>query len=163
MQLKHHVLIGTALATALWPAIGPAASGSFLAGAVLIDVDHYLDFLMRNRFRTFSIKKMFLFHKYLFPRIKRPDFLGLDVFHTVEFLAFMALFSVRSKALLFQAVTAGMAIHFFSDLIYLKRIGAFSARAHSLVEYAIRKRRMTRQGFVLERPYQEVLELIKSA
>ena len=164
MQPKHHLLIGTAATAVLLPAIGPVGGASFLVASVLlIDLDHYLDFLIHNRFRSFSVRKMLLYHKHLFLRIKRPDFLGFDVFHTVEFLACMTGFSFWFDAPLLKAITAGMTLHFLSDLIYLKWIGAFSARAHSVVEYLIRKRSMTRRGIVLEQPYQEVLDLIKSA
>ena len=162
MRPTHHVILGTVLSAALLPAIGPAASAGFLTASVLIDLDHYLDFLVHNRFRSFSIKKMFLYHKYLFLRIKRPDFLSLEIFHTIEFLTFMAACSLWAHSLFLQAVTAGMTIHCLADMIYLKRLGAFSSRAHSFVEYVFRKRNMARQGLVMERPYQEVLQLVES-
>ena len=162
MQPKHHLLIGTAAAVPLLPIIGPAASVAFvIASVVVIDLDHYFDFLVHNRFRSFSIRKMFLYHKHLFARIKRPDFLGLDIFHTLEFLACMVGLSLWFDSPFLKAVTGGMVLHFLSDLIYLKWIGAFSARAHSFVEYLIRKHRMTKQGIALERPFQEALELCR--
>jgi len=163
VRLKHHVLIGTALSTLLLPSIGPSASAGFLTASVLIDLDHYLDFIVHNRFRSFSIKKMFLYHSYLFPRIKRPEFLSLEVFHTIEFLGGMAVLSLGLKSLLLEAVTAGMTLHCLCDMIYLKRLGAFSARAHSFVEYFIRRRRMVRQGIAIEKPFQEVLQLMESS
>ena len=53
-----------------------------------------------------------------------------------------------------------MIFHALCDIIYLKRLGAFSARAHFFLEYVIRKHWMIRQGLALEQPYQEALEAI---
>lgn len=160
MQPKHHALIGIATVPFLWPAVGPAATFVFLsASVVLIDLDHALDFLIHTRFSSFSIRKMFLYHRYLFQRIKRSDFLSLEPFHTVEFLALLVWLSVWSGSPLLQAATGGMLLHFICDLLYLRKIGAFSARAHSMVEYLVRKRRMIRNGIPLEKPFQEAAQL----
>ena len=161
MQPKYHILIGTVVAAPLLPTFGPLASAGFLVGSLLIDSDHYLDFLVHNRFRSFSIRKMFLYHQHLFSRIRRADFLSLEIFHTIEFLGCMLGLSFLSGSLLLQAVTAGMITHALSDALYLKRIGALSSRAYSFVEYLIRKRRMVQQGIALERPYQEALDQMK--
>lgn len=161
MRPKHHVFAGTLFSIALLPAIGPVPSAGFLAGSVLIDLDHYLDFLIQNRFRHFSIQKMFVYHAHLFVRMKRPDFLVLDLFHTFEFLACMIGLSLWSHSLLFQAIIAGMTTHFLLDLIYLHRLGAFSARAHSFLEYVFRKRALTRQGIDNKRIFREVLDLME--
>lgn len=163
MKLEHHVLMGSAVTAVLIPSIGPASGAAFFAGAILIDFDHYLDFLVHTRFQSFSIRKMFLYHKHLFTRIKRAEFLSLEVFHTLEYLTCMVGFSLWSNSPLLQALTAGMIVHTLSDVVYLKRLGVFSSRAHSVFEYVIRKRNMTQQGIALEQPYQEVLELMKSA
>jgi len=42
------------------------------------------DYLYRSRFRDWSPRRMFEFHRTLFPQIRRPDFLALSLFHTVE-------------------------------------------------------------------------------
>jgi len=145
---------------ALFPTLGPAAGSGFVAGSLFIDFDHYLDFLVHNRFRSLSLRQALLYHKYLFPQIKRPEFLSLEIFHTLEFLIGMVGLSLWSGSLHLKAVTGGMALHFLSDLIYLKWIGAFSARSHSFLEYLIRRRRMVRHGIAMERPYQEALERV---
>ena len=156
--------MGSVATAALLPAIGPMAGISFLtASVVLIDLDHYLDFLVHNHFRSFSIRKMLLYHEHLFKRIKQPDFLAFHIFHTVEFLVAMAVLCFWSDLLILKAITAGMVMHFLSDLVFLKWIGAFSARAHSIVEYVIRKRKLVKRGSDLERPYREALELAKSS
>lgn len=154
-------MIGTAVSAGLLPFMGLLPSASFLGGSLLIDLDHYLDFLVHNRFRSFSIRKMFLYHRHLFLRIKRAEFLSLEIFHTVEFLAFMEGWALWSGSLLLQTFTAGMITHSLCDMLYLKWLGAFRARTHSILEFFVRRRRLIRKGLAIERPYEEVLALLE--
>lgn len=160
MRPEHHAMIGTVVAAGLLPFAGPLPSAGFLGGSLLIDLDHYLDFLVHNRFRNFSLPKAFLYHKHLFLKIKRVEFLSLEIFHTFEFLVCAGAWAFFSHSAMFQGFTAGMFVHCLSDILYLKRIGASSARAHSFLEYFLRKRRIVKRGFSPSRPYQEVLEEI---
>ena len=61
MRLTDHVILGGFASVVLYPAIGVDAAFLF-AGSVLIDVDHYLEYLYHNGFRDFSVTKMFRYH-----------------------------------------------------------------------------------------------------
>ena len=98
MQPKHPILIGTALSASLLPALGSIPSAGFLIGTIVIDADHYLDFLVHNRFRDFSVRKMFRYHQRLFLSIKRPEFISLEIFHTFECLACLTGLSLHYPA-----------------------------------------------------------------
>ena len=52
MKLREHVVLGGAAAAGLTPVLGAQDSLVFLGATVLIDVDHYWDYLVRNDFRN---------------------------------------------------------------------------------------------------------------
>jgi len=157
VRLREHVLLGGGAALALSPVLGAPGSAIFWVASVLIDADHYGDYLHRNGFRDWSPRRMFEFHRLLFMRIHRPDFLALSLCHTVEFFTFVyvAAAVLRSSAL--WAVFWGMCFHLFLDLIFLVWHRAVFSRALSLVEYVIRRRRMRERGADPDLVYEEVL------
>src|SRR5581483_4018485 len=85
MQPKEHVAYGAAASLCLLPALPPERVAFFFAGSVLIDIDHYLDFLYFSRFREWSPSGMFRFHGRLAKVIHKPGFCALEAFHTAEF------------------------------------------------------------------------------
>src|SRR3989304_6935218 len=93
MKARYHLLTGGVAAAVVVPVFG-VASAAFWASSVLVDVDHYLDYLCRNGFRDFSIKRMFGFHAYLFRIGNDPTFLGLNILHTAEFFLVASLVTV---------------------------------------------------------------------
>lgn len=158
MNLREHVALGGIAAAGLVPLVGAEHAGIFWASSVLMDVDHYWDYLTRNGFSDWSPRRMFAFHHALFPsRIRRPDFLALDVFHTVEWLTFVGAAAawLGSGALL--AVLGGMVFHLGLDLGWLAWHRATWSRALSLVEYWIRRRALVRRGLDPDAPYEEAL------
>ena len=157
MKLRDHVVLGGGVALALSPVLGAQGSAIFWVASVLIDADHYGDYLHRNGYRDWSPRRMFEFHRLLFPQIRRPDFLALSLCHTVEFftLVYVAAAVLKSGAL--WAVFWGMCFHLFLDLIRLAWYQAVFSRAFSLIEYAIRRRRMRDRGLDPDLVYEEVL------
>lgn len=157
MTLKAHIILGGITAGGLSPALGLQDSAVFWASSVLIDTDHYWDYLYRNRFRNWSVRKMFEFHRVLFLKIGRRDFLALNVFHTAEclVLVFLAAAWLGSSAPL--AVFLGMVFHLGLDLARLTRCRAPFSRALSVVEYSVRRRALVRRGLDPNRVYQETL------
>jgi len=146
MTLKEHASYGAVVSAALYPVLGWKVVYFYLS-SVLIDVDHYIDYLYYAKFRDWSVRHMFRFHGVLYGWTQqRQDFLALEAFHTAEFL--LAILGVglyfRSEALLL--IFAGLMFHMALDIFRLAQRKRISARALSFVEYAIRKRNLLRQG-----------------
>ncbi|MBI5628278.1 MAG: hypothetical protein HY953_05115 [Candidatus Rokubacteria bacterium] len=157
MKLREHVVLGGGAAAALAPALGAENSLIFFASSVLIDADHYWDYVHRNGFTGWSWPKTFAFHAALFPKIHAPDFLALSVFHTVEwFLAVWLLGAVLGSSAVF-VVFLGMAYHLVLDLVFLVWRRATFKRALSLIEYHLRRRHLVRRGLDPDRVYREAL------
>ncbi len=157
MKLQYHVLYGGLVASALVPTLG-ANSAIFWASSVLIDGDHYLDYVYRNGFRDYSVKRMFVFHERLYERAKEPEFLGLNLMHTAEFVILAGVAAVITGWTWLIAALSGVLLHMLLDLFYLYRRGRLFRRALSIIEYVIRVKRMRRRGLRPELPYQLALQ-----
>jgi len=163
MTLKEHATYGAAVSAALYPVLG-AKVAFFYIPSVLIDADHYLDYLYFSKFRDWSVKQMFRFHGvlYKFVRLNR-EILALEAFHTAEFL--LAILGVglyfRSDAVLLMF--AGLMFHMVLDLIRMAQWKRIDVRALSFVEYAVRKRRMIKQGTHPEAIFFEVYDQVKES
>jgi len=157
MKPQYHALSGGIPAFLLIPVLG-VNSAIFWAFSVLIDGDHYLDYLYRNGFKDFSIKRMFTFHEMLFTKGREQNFLGLNIMHTVEFLLLLYTASVLTGWMWLKAILWGALFHVVVDLVYLYRQGRLFRRALSIVEYVIRWKYMKRQGLRPELPYHSTLE-----
>lgn len=145
MRIREHVLIGGIASLVLSPVIGLGAI-PFWIGSVLIDVDHYLEFIYHNRLTNFSIRRMYDYHYLLGNYWPRPEFLNLSIFHTAEFLSLFYLVALWLDSSMLKAALWGMLLHFFLDFIYLVHMGAADKRAYSIIEFLIRKEIMKRNG-----------------
>jgi hypothetical protein len=145
MTPKEHVVYGAAASAALAPVFGPKVA-YFFAGSILIDVDHYIDYLYFGRFRSWGPSRMFRFHAKLARAKYEPKFCALEAFHTAEF--FLGVLAVglffRSPEILL--ILGGMTFHLFLDLLRLHQSDALTVRALSFIEYAVRARNMRRSG-----------------
>lgn len=163
MKPRDHVILGALGAAALYPWMGKH-SAVFWAASVLIDLDHYLDFLWHNRFTDLSVKRMFEYHVWLESQWKRPEFLNIEVFHTVELLVplFALAHWASSPALL--AVCMGFAFHISLDMVYLTRKGVPFIRAYSFTEYLIRRRMLIKRlGLAPAQLYSEAVRSTREA
>lgn len=136
MTLTQHVALTGVAAAALAPVLSPVEIGLFAIGSVLIDIDHYLLFVQRRK--SLSIRGMFRYFEELQPIQSAISYVGLCVFHTIDFfllLAVLALFFPLAWALL-----AGCLYHFLIDLFDLRRKGVIFIRPFFLVEHLIRRR-----------------------
>jgi len=147
MRLTEHVVLGAGASAALVPILGVEGAGVFYASSVLLDVDHYLEYVQRTRFRDWSPARMFAFHGEVFSRLYRPDMLALSVFHTVEWFALVFVAWHWWDGGLGLAALLGMVFHLGCDLLRLTTLGAVTKRALSLVEYGLRRRSLRRRGF----------------
>ena len=156
MKARYHALTGAVAASALIPVLG-VNSVVFWAGSVLIDGDHYVDYVYRNGFRDFSIKRMFRFNELLFKEVKMRRFLNLNLLHTIEVLILLYIAGEITSWLWLQAIFWGMLFHVATDLVYMYVKGSLFRRALSIVEYAVRWNNIKRHGCRPEEIYSSAL------
>lgn len=159
MSPKDHFIFGSAATVALYPAMGADALW-FWGASFAIDIDHYIDYVYHNGFRDFSIKNMFAFHKALEGFWRRPEFLNIEVFHTVEFLAPLSITAYWLGSMALIALCWGLLFHVFLDTVFLLRNRIFSIRANSFTEYFIRKRLFERHGLRPRAVFEEAIDIV---
>ena len=157
MKPHYHAIIGGTVALALAPALG-LNSAVFWASSVLVDGDHYVDYVYRNGFKDYSIKRMFTFHDLLFEKVKEPDFLSLNLMHTAELILLISVAAAMTGWVWLIAILGGILLHILLDLFYMYRHDGLFKRSLSIIEYFMRWRRMKRQGLRPELHYQSALE-----
>jgi len=79
LQLKEHILYGGAVSVVLTPFLGTKAF-LFFFSTVLIDIDHYIDFLYFGKFRNWNVKSMFAFHGQLGRFNDKPNFCAPEAY-----------------------------------------------------------------------------------
>jgi len=157
VNVREHVLLGGGVAAALAPVLGVQESAVFWASTVLIDVDHHWDYVYRNGFTDWSLRRALAFHRFLFGTRERPEFLALNLFHTVEWLVFAIAAGAWLGSSAVLAAVLGMLFHLALDLVWLGWHRATFKRALSIVEYVIRRRRLRARGLDVDAPYREAL------
>lgn len=145
MTPEKHFIYGTAAAALLAPVMGEK-SVAFWAASCLIDIDHYLDYVYHNGGADWGIRNMFAYHAALERLWGRPDFLNLEVFHTAEFIVPLFFLSHWLGSAWLMAAWWGMVFHIALDAAGLSMLGILKLRAHSFIEYFIRKRACRRRG-----------------
>lgn len=135
MSPKVHVVQGLLSGAVLYPIIGENAIVFGLA-AILIDVDHVFEYVVDTR--DFSLKGCSAYYIVLLKNVDK-GFLGLSVFHTVEMYLILLLFTNWFPVLFY--VLMGFLFHHFFDMLSLVRQGIPFARAFSVVEYFVRRKR----------------------
>lgn len=100
--------------------------------SILIDFDHYMLYIDKKH--DFSLKKAYTFHATL-PRNHKP---ALHLFHTLEFLILVAIFSLYIP--IFSFILAGMLFHSILDLIELSYDKRTCCREYFLTRYLFSKK-----------------------
>lgn len=136
MTLAQHLALTGIAATALAPVLDGGEIALFAVGGVLIDVDHYFLYILRRR--DLSVAGMFRYFRELQPIQKTIPYVGLCIFHTIDFFVLLALLAYFYP--LVWALLAGCLYHFFIDLLDLKRKGVIFIRPYFLLEHLIRRR-----------------------
>ena len=143
--LRDHVLLGGVASLLLLPCLGPLGSFLFWLANIFVDADHYLHFLYACRGKSWGAGEMFRFHQTLFDNIRRPDFLAIEIFHTIEFLTLFGVLSLWAGNWMIP-VFWGCIFHMLVDGVHLGRQGLLFKRVHSFVEYGIRRHRLMQKG-----------------
>ena len=156
MRLREHIILGAVASLALAPTLR-SQTLVFLGASVLVDADHYLDFLYYSRFRAWAPRKMFTFHHYLWGQRHRSDLLALQIFHTLEWVVLLAAAAAWTGWTAMWVLLAGVLFHLGLDLPFLMYHGILSRRAHTVVGYFWKRRRLQRAGLDPDRPFLEAL------
>lgn len=159
MEAKYHTLAGGIASAALVPELG-VYSAAFFASSVLIDFDHYLDYVYHNGFTDFSVRRMFAYCDALEKESKGRSFVALSIMHTVEFILLVYAVAYATGLVFMEAILWGLLFHLALDLVYLGSQRRLLDRAFSLVEFFIRWNRMKRRGLRPELPYRLALEAV---
>jgi len=157
VKLSEHIVLGGGAALCAAPVLGVEGSLAFWAASVLIDVDHHWDYVYRNGFRDFSARGMFAYHDAIFAHIRRREFVGLSLFHTIECFLLVAAGAFWWHSGFLFAALWGMVFHMSLDLLRLAGQNALFSRALSVVEYRVRRRWLIGQGIDPDEPYAQAL------
>ena len=117
MTLKQHSMITAAASIVLIPFWNWMQIAVFAVGSILIDIDHYLFFVLRQK--KFGIKAMFDYHDSLFKKKDQIPYAGICVFHTLDFFLLVGILSIFFPILIF--LLSGLVFHFLIDLFHLYR------------------------------------------
>ena len=161
MRLKQHFIIGGAAAIALYFYWGLWRALLFWGAAVLIDADHYWDYLWRSKFADWSGWRMFRYWDLTNKDVKNRNFLLLSLLHTAEAFVSVFLLAYFWYYAFFITIFWGMLFHLCLDMLDLAYRGVFFVRAYSIVEYWVRKKWMIRRGLNPDGFYKEVFEKSK--
>lgn len=134
MKTSVHLAVSVILAAMLYPLFKLNVLLIFVGG-VLIDIDHY--FWYACKYKNFSILESY---KFYIKAMDANDFARvkgiLCIFHTMEFLLFMAVLSFYFKpALIF---TIGLVSHYLMDLLYLYLVPKRFILNHSIIWWLIK-------------------------
>jgi hypothetical protein len=136
MTLTQHIAVTGVAAAAIAPFVSGEEILLFAAGGVLIDVDHYLLYIQRTR--RFDVRGMFRYFAALQPIQKTIPYVGLCLFHTVDFFLIVGILAIFHP--FFLPLLAGFLFHFAVDLFDLRRKGVLFIRPYFIVEHLIRRR-----------------------
>lgn len=137
MSPKVHTAQGLIGGICLYPFIGFYNCLAFAASVVLIDIDHIFEYYLDTK--RLDLKGFFHYHDILFCNIKNKNFLGLNIFHTIEFYIFIFILAYFYFSI-FYWILLGCIFHHIFDQIQLINKKNFFARAFSVIEYLIRKK-----------------------
>lgn len=132
MRPKAHIYQGVLSTCILYPIIGKKAF-IFGASVILIDLDHVIDYYWYTG--KLSIKGFFEYYEFI--KENMDNFLGLNVFHTIECYIILFLSGFFFDDLHF--VLMGFLFHHLFDQIQLIMWKKPFARAFSIIEFIIRK------------------------
>jgi len=136
MNLKQHLIATGAASATLLPFCDPTGILLFACGSILIDVDH--QFFYYNKTGRWNVSGMFIYFREVDRNLYSIPYLGVCIFHTIEFFLLVALISCFIPPL--KYLLAGLMFHILLDIYDLVRLKVPYIRAYSLIEHLIRRR-----------------------
>ena len=161
MKLQSHILAGAVGTAVLYPILGPGKSLLFFTASVLIDTDHYIEYLWRIKFKDRSPKRMFRYFDNVTIHKKDKDNLGFSLFHTIEIFLVVYFIGIHFFPSLFVPIFLGMLYHMVFDILWLTYHKVPTVRAFSIIEYFIRKNFMIRKGNDPKFFYEKMFKLLE--
>jgi len=146
MRLREHLIIGGVAAAFLYFHWGLWRALLFWGATVLIDADHYWDYLWRSKFVDWSGWRMFRYYNLIEERGNEKNLYAFSLLHTAEFFLLVYVLARFWSYDFFVAVFWGMAFHLFLDIVDLAYNRRLFIRAYSIIEYWIRRPRLIRRG-----------------
>lgn len=159
MKLQSHIIAGAVGATVFYPLLGLSRSFLFLTASVLIDSDHYLEYLWRTGAKDWSPKRMFRYYDQITTRNHEKTKVGFSLFHTVEIFALVYFLGKYVSFDFFMPILFGMAYHMVFDVVWLTYHKVPTTRAYSIVEYFIRRHDLRKKGIDPDEFYRKMFEL----
>jgi len=163
MKLREHLIIGGVAMVILAPHWGIWRALLFWGAEVLIDADHYWDYLWRSKFQDWSGWRMFRYYRLITQkeRFHKKNIIHISILHTIEVFIGVFLLAHFWNYTFFITIFLGMVLHIILDMIQLAYLRIFFIRAYSVIEYFIRKRRLLRHGLNPDEFYKKMFELSK--
>ncbi len=161
MRLREHLIIGGAAAVFVYFYLGPWRAFLFWGAAVLIDADHYWDYLWRSKFKDWSGWRMFRYYDLIEKCENDKNFYAISLLHTAEILAAVFLLAEYWHYAFFITVFWGMIFHMLLDVLWLASKKALFVRAYSVIEYRLRKKSMIKRGLDPDGFHKEIFEKSK--
>ncbi len=158
MRLPGHIVLGGVAAVALLPFWGIPQSLLFWASAVLIDCDHYLDYLWKTKGKDWSPRRMFRYYDAMMKSEPDRRNLGFSLMHTAEMFILVYLLALFVSYWFFMTILAGMLFHLLTDMVWLGSKNSFFIRAYSIAEYHVRKRNKLRNGIDVQEFFNEMFD-----
>lgn len=140
MTVRSHIAISFLPSAAVYLFTKSLLSvGAFLAGSVLIDVDHYVDHVYRTG--GLSLRAAYDYGIELDNRLLRGERLPpvFHFLHTIEFLLAVAVLSFFVPAA--RWLFLGMAVHFAMDMYHITKDLHIGVRRYSLIRHLMAARR----------------------
>jgi len=126
MLPKSHFIIGIIIGALLLPFVPWYYVIAIIAANVLIDFDHYIVAVIRNKGDCRLDKALEYYDRY--NAIKNKKTYNFTVFHTIEFHILVLFMSTVSP--IFFYVFIGMLIHSLTDLVFLIKHGNIIEREY---------------------------------
>jgi hypothetical protein len=139
MRPALHIALSLPAAATAAHYSGPVAAALFVTGAILIDIDHLIMYFQRTG-DLHPIRLLRWFEE-VDRRLRPGEYLGLCIFHTVEFFTLLALLSIFEPSCWW--FFAGSVFHIVLDAIgmILHPVYGVRVRAHSLIEHLNRRKK----------------------
>mgnify|MGYP001598344368 CR=1 FL=1 len=161
MKLREHLVIGGITAVFLYFRWDLWRALLFFTAAVLIDADHYWDYLWRSRFIDWSPARMFRYYNLFNDNSSDKRCLAFSFLHTAEIFLLVYVLARFWNFGFFITIFWGMLFHLFLDVTDLTYKRKPFLRAYSVIEYWLRKKKLIRQGISPDAFCREIFEKSK--